>query len=76
MAESPLASARIPAEWMSQLDAIAAQTGKSRTDLVREAIAMYLGVVSPNEVHSDLKRLERRMEALEKKLKTWTHQAS
>lgn len=72
MAESPLASARIPPEWMSQLDAIAAQTGKSRTDLVREAIAMYLGVVSPDEVQSDLKRLERRLEDLEKKLQAWS----
>ncbi|AFZ15552.1 MAG TPA: ribbon-helix-helix protein, CopG family [Oculatellaceae cyanobacterium] len=76
MAESPLASARLPQEWMAQLDEIAQQTGKSRTDLVREAIAMYLGVIPPEGVRSDLEQLKNRVEIVEKKLQIQEYQTS
>jgi hypothetical protein len=40
----PSATAKVPQEWVEQLEKIAKQTGKSVNELVRDAIAQYLGV--------------------------------
>lgn len=42
--KKPSAIAKVPQEWVEQLETIAKQTGQSVNDLVREAIAQYLGV--------------------------------
>lgn len=63
----PLAHARIPQEWESQLKAIAAETGQSYSDVVRQAIGDYLGkteVTSVQAMSQRLAKLERQLKKL------------
>ncbi len=39
---TPLLNARVPADVVAELDALAAEQGKTRSDLVREALARIL----------------------------------
>jgi predicted DNA-binding protein len=61
----PLAHARIPPEWEAQLRAIAAETGQSYSDVVRQAIGAYLGKTDLDSVES----MSKRVAALERQLK-------
>jgi predicted DNA-binding protein len=61
----PLAHARIPQEWEAQLKAIAQETGQSYSDVVRAAIAQYLGRTDLESVES----MSKRMAALERQVK-------
>ena len=38
--QQPLVAGRIPADWMSQIEAIQQETGQCQSEVVREAIAM------------------------------------
>lgn len=61
----PLAHARIPHDWDSQLREIALKTGKSYSEVVREAIAEYIGKTEPDSVQS----MSRRLAQLERQVK-------
>ena len=54
-----LVAGRIPAEQAIQLKKIEAETGKSESEVVREAIAQYLGKTAPDSVASMSRRLSR-----------------
>jgi len=75
MAESPTVGVRIPSEWLEEINALCEQTGKTKTQIMLEALAQYLGkntVVGINadlgEIRTLLENHEQRLEAIEKKL--------
>ncbi|HEY9635257.1 MAG TPA: hypothetical protein V6D14_17780 [Coleofasciculaceae cyanobacterium] len=68
MAESPMVGCRVPTSWHEQIKQIAAASGRKESDVVREAVAQYLGEVSPGAVSGALASLESRVAVLESKL--------
>jgi predicted transcriptional regulator len=75
MAESPTVGVRIPSEWLEEINALCEQTGKTKTQIMLEALAQYLGkntVVGINadlgEIRTLLENHEQRLKAIEKKL--------
>lgn len=60
--QKPLIAGRIPAAWMSQIEEIQEETGQCQSEIVQEAIAMYLGKTDPSSVQS----MSRRLNKLEK----------
>jgi predicted transcriptional regulator len=75
MAESPTVGVRIPSEWLEEINALCEQTGKTKTQIMLEALAQYLGkntVVGINadlgEIRTLLENHEQRLKAMEKKL--------
>ena len=75
MAESPTVGGRIPSEWLEEINALCEQTGKTKTQIMLEALAQYLGkntVVGINadlgEIRTLLENHEQRLKAMEKKL--------
>ena len=46
----PIAAARIPHSWDEQIRAIAHATGQTPSDVVKEAIGLYLEKTDPNGV--------------------------
>lgn len=57
--------ARVPHSWKNQISGITQETGKSESDIVREAIAQYLDRTDLNSVES----LTKRVASLERQLK-------
>ena len=55
----PIASARIPHDWHQQISAIAAETGKTPSEVVKEAIGQYLGKTDPEAVAVMSRRLSK-----------------
>lgn len=51
MPRKPLASARIPQEWMDQIQAICTATGKTPSEVVQDAIATYLNQANLSQVN-------------------------
>lgn len=64
----PIASARVPHEWHQQISAIAAETGRTPSDVVKEAIGQYLGKTDPEAVAA----MSRRLSKLERQYKKLT----
>jgi predicted DNA-binding protein len=60
-----LVAGRVPQSYVDQLDKIGESTGKCQSELVREAIAAYLGKTEPEAVE----KMSRRMAQLEKQVK-------
>ncbi len=78
--QRPLIAAKIPHEWMQQVDLICQQTGQSRSQVLQEAIATYLGqpevnsVNSVNSVVNPVNPVEERVSALEVELRAVNQQ--
>lgn len=68
MAESPMVGARVPDDWQQQISAIASSAGRKESQIVREAIAQYLGKTEANSVKGAIASLEDRVNNLERKL--------
>lgn len=68
MAESPMVGARVPQDWQQQISAIAHLAGRKEAEIVREAIAQYLGKTDPTAVKGAIASLEDRVTSLERKL--------
>ena len=68
MAESPMVGARVPQDWQQQIQEIAAAAGKKEAEVVREAIAQYLGRIDPGSVKGAIVDLQNRVVSLEHKL--------
>jgi predicted DNA-binding protein len=60
--QKPMVGARVPHGWKDQIQAICAETGKSESEVVQDAIGQYLGQVDVNSVAS----LNKRVAALER----------
>lgn len=61
----PIAAARIPHSWDEQIRAIATETGRTPSEVVKEAIGLYLEKTDPSGVAS----MARRLGNLEKQVK-------
>lgn len=68
MAESPMVGARVPQDWQQQISAIASAAGRKEAEIVREALAQYLGKTDPTAVKGAIASLEDRVTMLERKL--------
>ncbi|AFZ33618.1 hypothetical protein Glo7428_5242 (plasmid) [Gloeocapsa sp. PCC 7428] len=68
MAQSPMLGARCPVEWQQQIRAISTASGRSEAEVVREAIAQYLGQTDPAAVKGAIADLQDRVSRLEQKL--------
>ncbi|MEM9092451.1 MAG: hypothetical protein AAGC93_27440 [Cyanobacteria bacterium P01_F01_bin.53] len=63
--QKPLVAGRIPQTWHAQLLKIQQETGKSQSELVKEAIGMYLDKTDAESVAS----MNRRLVKLERQYK-------
>ncbi|WP_250123494.1 hypothetical protein [Chroococcidiopsis sp. CCMEE 29] len=69
MAESPMVGARVPQDWQQQIQAIANASGrKEEAEVVREALAQYLGKTDLGSVKGEIADLQDRVSSLERKL--------
>jgi RHH-type rel operon transcriptional repressor/antitoxin RelB len=68
MPESPMLGARCPVEWQQQIRAIATASGRKEAEVVREALAQYLGRTDPAAVKGTISDLQDRVTNLERKL--------
>ena len=68
MAESPMVGARVPQDWQQQISAIALAAGRKEAEIVRDAIAQYLGKTDPSSVKGALADLQDRVANVERKL--------
>ena len=68
MAESPMVGARVPQEWQQQIQALALASGRKEAEIVREAIAQYLGKTDPVAVKGAIEDLQDRVANVERKL--------
>lgn len=66
MAVSPMVGTRIPVEWQQKIQQIAQASGLREADIIREAIARYLGEINPDGVKGALDELRSRVTRLEK----------
>jgi predicted transcriptional regulator len=71
MPKDPMVGARIPQDYINELDAICEATGRSRSQIILEAIEVYLGKESGNTVESELAALRQEVEAFKKKYTSW-----
>ena len=55
----PIAAARIPHSWDEQIRAIAIETGRTPSDVVKEAIGLYLEKTDPASVATMNHRLNK-----------------
>lgn len=69
MPESPMVGARVPQEWQQQIQEIAAAAGRKEAEVVREALAQYLGRTDPSSVKGASSDLQDRVTSLERKLR-------
>lgn len=68
MPESPMVGARVPQDWQQQIQEIASAAGRKEAEVVREALAQYLGKTDPGNVKGAISSLEERVSVLERKL--------
>jgi len=68
MAESPMVGARVPQDWQQQISAIALAAGRKEAEIVRDAIAQYLGKTDPSSVKGAISDLQDRVANMERKL--------
>jgi len=67
MPESPHVGTRVPREWQQQIQEIALAAGRKEAEVVREALAQYLGKTDPSSVKGALADLQERVKHLEQK---------
>ena len=68
MAESPMVGARVPQDWQQQISALALAAGRKEAEIVRDAIAQYLGKTDATSVKGVIADLQERVTILERKL--------
>lgn len=63
-----MVGARVPQDWQQQISAIALASGRKEAEIVRDAIAQYLGKTDPSSVKGAIADLQERVINLERKL--------
>lgn len=63
-----MVGARVPHDWQQQIQEIAAAAGRKEAEIVREALAQYLGKTSLGHVKGALADLEEQVANVERKL--------
>jgi RHH-type rel operon transcriptional repressor/antitoxin RelB len=61
--QKPMVGARVDYSWKDQIEKICRESGKTESEVVREAIAAYLGKTNVESVMS----MNQRIKALERK---------
>jgi predicted transcriptional regulator len=61
-------STQVPQTWAKKLEVLAEQTGRSLTELVREAVAQYLGVEEQKYSEVKLEQVEAELVLLKQKV--------
>jgi len=59
---------RVPQDWQQQISAIALAAGRKEAEIVRDAIAQYLGKTDPTAVKGAISDLQDRVANVERKL--------
>lgn len=68
--ENQLLGATVPQEWIDKFEILAKQTGRSVTDLVREALAQYIGIdKSSSTIVSQLEQFQSELKLLKQKIR-------
>ncbi|NEQ29605.1 MAG: CopG family transcriptional regulator [Leptolyngbya sp. SIO4C5] len=57
--EKPLVATRVPHSWVAQIEELSQETGKSQSEIVREALSQYLGKTDPDAVATMARRLSK-----------------
>ncbi len=68
MAKSPMVGDGVPQDWQEQVSAIALAAERKEVEIVRDAIAHYLGQISPTVVKGAITAFQERVTSLEQKL--------
>ena len=68
MAEMVHVGCRIPEAWERKLNEIAEASGRKQSEVLREALAQYLGENDPAVAKSAITDLQERVSSLENKL--------
>ena len=63
-----MVGARVPQDWQQQISAIASAAGRKEAEIVRDALAQYLGKTDPKAVKGAISDLQARVASLEGKL--------
>ena len=63
-----MVGARVPQDWQQQISAIALAAGRKEAEIVRDAIAQYLGKTDPSSVKGAISDLQDRVANVERKL--------
>ncbi len=71
MPESLMVGARVPSDWQQQIQEIAAAAGRKEAEVVREALAQYLGRTDPSMVKGAIASLEDRVATLSGSWRVW-----
>jgi metal-responsive CopG/Arc/MetJ family transcriptional regulator len=71
MKEKIAVGVRLPQEYLDEIDAICQTTGKSRSQVLLDAVEMYLGKVSSDGVKSELENVKHRLTVVEKRMLAW-----
>ena len=71
MAEKTTVGVRLAQEHLDEIDAICKTTGKSRSQVLVDAVEMYLGKVSNDGIKSELEDVKHRLTVLEKRMLAW-----
>ena len=71
MAEKITVGVRLPQEYLDEIDSISQTTGKSRSQVLLDAVEIYLGKVSNSGIRSELESVKHRLTAVEKKIQAW-----
>jgi len=68
MPESPMVGARVSSDWHRQIQETTTPAGRKEAEVVREALAQYLGKTDPSSVKGAIVDLQERVANLERKL--------
>lgn len=68
MSDLPMVGARVTQEWREQIRAIAHSAGRTEAEIVRDAIAQYLGTTNPSSIKGAISDLQERVINLEQRL--------
>ena len=66
MTEKTSVGVRLPQEYLDEIDRIVEATGRSRSQVMVEAIEVYLGKTPTKNIRSDLEAIKKRVDVLER----------
>ncbi|MEP0755856.1 ribbon-helix-helix domain-containing protein [Trichocoleus sp. Lan] len=66
--EKTTVGVRLPNNYLKEIDAIANKLNRTRSQVLFEAVELYLGKTLSSKIDNELEHLKIRLEAVEKKL--------
>lgn len=68
MADTAAVGLRIPSEWLDEINALCEETGKTKTQVVLEAVGHYLGKNSVGGINLQLQEMQKVLQTHQKRL--------